>query len=224
MIPTKRRYVSGTIPATTAAEMEGRTIKRDEPGLAASVARPVPASLVRVSMPARFQSTIRHDPNAYVLDVQGAGLQPKLADGDRIVISPTAPLLRGRIVVLHFRDGCTMARQLLCPPTPGLLSATGQVARNTRGVIQVETLTPAEVTTLPMSDLIAIHAVVDAMRPEERGPAPRPAAPQGEGRFVDAINALCDQWHHKPGDAAYHRATGASRRRRAFHVVQGDRP
>lgn len=52
------------------------------------------------------------DDHVYALEVQGQSMLPTYRDGDRIVVSPTAPIRRGDRVVLQTREGEIMAKEL----------------------------------------------------------------------------------------------------------------
>jgi phage repressor protein C with HTH and peptisase S24 domain len=52
------------------------------------------------------------DEHAYVLEVSGDSMQPAYRDGDRILVSPGAPIRRGDRVVVKTREGEVMAKEL----------------------------------------------------------------------------------------------------------------
>ncbi|QCK85798.1 helix-turn-helix transcriptional regulator [Phreatobacter aquaticus] len=52
------------------------------------------------------------DESIYALEIQGDSMLPAYRDGDRIVVSPTAPIRRGDRVVLQTSDGEIMAKEL----------------------------------------------------------------------------------------------------------------
>jgi phage repressor protein C with HTH and peptisase S24 domain len=52
------------------------------------------------------------DEHAYVLEVSGDSMQPAYRDGDRILVSPGAPVRRGDRVVVKTREGEVMAKEL----------------------------------------------------------------------------------------------------------------
>ena len=52
------------------------------------------------------------DEHVYALEVSGESMMPTYRDGDRIVVSPTAPVRRGDRVVLKTKDGEIMAKEL----------------------------------------------------------------------------------------------------------------
>ncbi len=52
------------------------------------------------------------DEHVYALEVSGESMLPTYRDGDRIVVSPTAPVRRGDRVVLKTKDGEIMAKEL----------------------------------------------------------------------------------------------------------------
>ena len=53
------------------------------------------------------------DPNAYGLEIGGAGLEPVFRDGDILVVSPAANIRRGDRVVVKTRRGDIAAKQLV---------------------------------------------------------------------------------------------------------------
>jgi phage repressor protein C with HTH and peptisase S24 domain len=67
------------------------------------------------------------DEHAYVLEVAGDSMQPAYRDGDRILISPGAPVRRGDRVVVKTREGEVMAKEL---------------KRRTAKVIELKSLNP----------------------------------------------------------------------------------
>ena len=52
------------------------------------------------------------DDSIYALEIQGDSMLPVYRDGDRIVVSPTAPIRRGDRVVLQTSEGEIMAKEL----------------------------------------------------------------------------------------------------------------
>lgn len=52
------------------------------------------------------------DVSIYALEIQGDSMLPVYRDGDRIVVSPTAPVRRGDRVVVQTADGEIMAKEL----------------------------------------------------------------------------------------------------------------
>jgi phage repressor protein C with HTH and peptisase S24 domain len=52
------------------------------------------------------------DTHAYALEVSGESMMPAYRDGDRIIVSPEAPVRRGDRVVVRTRDGEIMAKEL----------------------------------------------------------------------------------------------------------------
>ncbi len=52
------------------------------------------------------------DDSIYALEIQGDSMLPVYRDGDRIVVSPTAPIRRGDRVVLQTAEGEIMAKEL----------------------------------------------------------------------------------------------------------------
>lgn len=52
------------------------------------------------------------DEAIYALEIQGDSMLPVYRDGDRIVVSPTAPIRRGDRVVLQTAEGEIMAKEL----------------------------------------------------------------------------------------------------------------
>ncbi|MEI8144695.1 MAG: helix-turn-helix transcriptional regulator [Alphaproteobacteria bacterium] len=52
------------------------------------------------------------DEAVYALEVQGESMLPAYRDGDRIIVSPSAPIRRGDRVVLQTREGEIMAKEL----------------------------------------------------------------------------------------------------------------
>jgi phage repressor protein C with HTH and peptisase S24 domain len=67
------------------------------------------------------------DEHAYVLEVSGDSMQPAYRDGDRILVSPGAPIRRGDRVVVKTREGEVMAKEL---------------KRRTAKVIELKSLNP----------------------------------------------------------------------------------
>jgi phage repressor protein C with HTH and peptisase S24 domain len=52
------------------------------------------------------------DAHAYALEIAGDSMHPAYRDGDRIVVSPGAPVRRGDRVVVRTREGEVMAKEL----------------------------------------------------------------------------------------------------------------
>lgn len=52
------------------------------------------------------------DDSIYALEIQGDSMLPVYRDGDRIVVSPTAPIRRGDRVVVQTSEGEIMAKEL----------------------------------------------------------------------------------------------------------------
>lgn len=52
------------------------------------------------------------DQAVYALEIQGDSMQPAYRDGDRIIVSPHAPVRRGDRIVVQTRDGEVMAKEL----------------------------------------------------------------------------------------------------------------
>lgn len=67
------------------------------------------------------------DANAYALAISGESMEPVFRAGDRIVVSPAAPVRVGDRVVVRTRDGAVMAKEL---------------ARRTAGRIELVSLNP----------------------------------------------------------------------------------
>ena len=53
------------------------------------------------------------DPHAYALEISGDSMEPVFRDGDRIIVSPAAPIRRGDRVVVRTREGEAMAKELV---------------------------------------------------------------------------------------------------------------
>ena len=54
-----------------------------------------------------------NDPTVYALEVTGDSMEPVYRDGDRILVSPSAPIRRGDRVVVRTSSGEVMAKELL---------------------------------------------------------------------------------------------------------------
>jgi phage repressor protein C with HTH and peptisase S24 domain len=52
------------------------------------------------------------DPNAYALSISGESMEPVYREGDRIIVSPAAPIRVGDRVVARAADGAVMAKLL----------------------------------------------------------------------------------------------------------------
>ena len=52
------------------------------------------------------------DPHAYALEISGDSMEPVFRDGDRVIVSPAAPIRRGDRVVVRTLTGEVMAKQL----------------------------------------------------------------------------------------------------------------
>jgi phage repressor protein C with HTH and peptisase S24 domain len=52
------------------------------------------------------------DPNAYALEISGDSMSPAYRDGDRIIVSPSAPVRRGDRVVVKTTGGEILAKEL----------------------------------------------------------------------------------------------------------------
>ncbi len=103
------------------------------------------------------------DPRAYAQVLSGDCLQPAVWHDDMAIVSPAAPLVPGRYVVLHFHQGDPQMKRLVLPPSP-YASAPGD---ELRVCIIVEMLNPPRQFAIPTSRLTAIHAVVGVLKPSE---------------------------------------------------------
>lgn len=52
------------------------------------------------------------DEHAYALEITGDSMMPLYRDGDRVVVSPAAPIRRGDRVIVKTRDGEVLAKEL----------------------------------------------------------------------------------------------------------------
>lgn len=52
------------------------------------------------------------DEHAYALEIAGDSMMPLLREGDRVIVSPSAPVRRGDRVVVRTRDGEVLAKEL----------------------------------------------------------------------------------------------------------------
>lgn len=52
------------------------------------------------------------DEHAYALEISGDSMMPLYRDGDRVVVSPAAPIRRGDRVIVKTRDGEVLAKEL----------------------------------------------------------------------------------------------------------------
>jgi phage repressor protein C with HTH and peptisase S24 domain len=68
------------------------------------------------------------DANAYALSINGDSMEPVYRAGDRVIVSPAAPVRVGDRVVARTREGAVMAKEL---------------ARRTAGRIELTSLNPA---------------------------------------------------------------------------------
>ena len=68
------------------------------------------------------------DAHAYALSISGNSMEPVYRAGDRVIVSPAAPVRVGDRVVVRTRDGAVMAKEL---------------ARRTAGRIELASLNPA---------------------------------------------------------------------------------
>jgi phage repressor protein C with HTH and peptisase S24 domain len=86
------------------------------------------------------------DRHAYALAVSGDGLEPVYRDGDRLVVSPEAPLRKGDRVVVLVRSGETIIRSLI---------------RRGAQKLELAGLTPTlPARTLPIGAVAFIHRIV----------------------------------------------------------------
>ena len=120
--------VSGARAMPEGARMRGRT-KIPLIGMAQAGAEgffddggyPAGAGWDEVELPATA------DANAYALSISGDSMEPVYRAGDRVIISPAAPVRVGDRVVARTKDGAVMAKEL---------------ARRTAGRIELASLNP----------------------------------------------------------------------------------
>lgn len=87
-----------------------------------------------------------NDDKAYVIEVSGDSMYPLYRDGDRIVVSPSAPVRRGDRVVVHTKEGEVMVKE---------------IRRQTAKTIELGSLNPAHPDrTLDLKDVERMHRVM----------------------------------------------------------------
>jgi phage repressor protein C with HTH and peptisase S24 domain len=120
--------VSGARAMPEGARMRGRTripliglAQAGSEGFFDDGGYPAGAGWDEVELPATA------DANAYALSINGDSMEPVYRAGDRVIISPAAPVRVGDRVVARTRDGAVMAKEL---------------ARRTTGRIELASLNP----------------------------------------------------------------------------------
>ena len=86
------------------------------------------------------------DPHAYALEISGDSMVPAYRDGDRVIVSPTAPVRRGDRVVVKTTSGEILAKEL---------------KRQTARTVELKSLNPEHPDrTIPLSELRWIARIV----------------------------------------------------------------
>jgi phage repressor protein C with HTH and peptisase S24 domain len=86
------------------------------------------------------------DPNAYALEINDNSLEPVFRDGDRVIVSPAAPIRSGDRVVVRTLRGAMMTRQL---------------ARRSARHIELHSLNPGHPShRLDLTEVAWMHRVV----------------------------------------------------------------
>ncbi|MBI1330593.1 MAG: helix-turn-helix transcriptional regulator [Alphaproteobacteria bacterium] len=87
-----------------------------------------------------------NDEHAYALEISGDSMMPVYRDGDRILVSPGAPIRRGDRVVVKTAGGEVMAKQL---------------SRQTAQRIELKSFNPAyQDRVLPMNEVAFMHRIL----------------------------------------------------------------
>ena len=90
------------------------------------------------------------DPNAYALEINDNSLEPVFRDGDRVIVSPAAPIRSGDRVVVRTLRGAMMTRQL---------------ARRSARHIELHSLNPGHPSRrLDLAEVAWMHRVVWAIQ------------------------------------------------------------
>lgn len=148
--------------------------------ITAAVARPVSVraglplidgkpvrSIGQVNVPAaRFFPDGKVDPEAYIVSLIGACMEPEIFEGARAVVSPALPLRCGQFVILWPAGGTNplVKRLVISPPDwPGL----GLPASQVRGCLVFETLNPPRMYCIDADSMAAIHAIAGIITPAE---------------------------------------------------------
>ena len=86
------------------------------------------------------------DPHAYALEIAGDSMSPAYRDGDRVIVSPAAPVRRGDRVVVKTISGEILAKEL---------------KRQTAKTIELKSLNPEHPDrTIPVQDMRWIARIV----------------------------------------------------------------
>ncbi len=86
------------------------------------------------------------DPHAYALEIAGDSMSPAYRDGDRVIVSPAAPVRRGDRVVVKTTSGEILAKEL---------------KRQTAKTIELKSLNPEHPDrTIPVQDMRWIARIV----------------------------------------------------------------
>jgi hypothetical protein len=102
------------------------------------------------------------DPKAYCFHTVGTCMIPEVMDGDYIIASPAAPLVRGQKVSIFFRDGRQpLIKRLLEHPAFGDLHLT------------VAMLNPYRALSFQMAEIECVHMIVGVYTPEKHDEAVR---------------------------------------------------
>jgi phage repressor protein C with HTH and peptisase S24 domain len=86
------------------------------------------------------------DANAYALAISGESMEPVYRAGDKVIVSPAAPVRVGDRVVARTREGAVMAKEL---------------ARRTAGRIELASLNPAfPELRFPATEILWMHRII----------------------------------------------------------------
>jgi phage repressor protein C with HTH and peptisase S24 domain len=86
------------------------------------------------------------DPHAYALEIAGDSMEPVFRDGDRVVVSPLAPIRRGDRVVAKTMAGEVMAKQL---------------ARRSAKRVELKSLNPAHRDrSFDLAEIARLHRII----------------------------------------------------------------
>lgn len=109
------------------------------------------------------------DPAAYVLEVEGTCLSPRICHGDLVLVSPTAPLLPGGYVALWPRDGRGgLIKRLVVDP--GVRPEDHVPGGTVVPIVVVEMLNPERRFAVAIDKLASLHRVLGVLPKVEDRP------------------------------------------------------
>ena len=128
-----------------------------------------------VTVPPRFADAITE--NTYALTVEGVCLAPDITDGDMVIATPDRTPRAGEFAVIYPRGGGKPVVKRLVLAVPETLDVHPN--SEVMPLVIAEQLNPPKVFRCPADKLIAVHAVIGWMKPDEVERLRKPAPEEG---------------------------------------------